>query len=136
MYRADQLAMELLSSASCKIGTLAYYCGLLAGFVCTGGRKVPDFYPWPEKNGALFEIGGVMSASFNSEELDLLAKILEQACAEMTVTDEVTRSLIAKRILHLAQRGERDPRKLLDYATNVVAARCAMADSQGSSTTL
>ena len=77
-----------------------------------------------------------MSASFNSEELDLFAKILKQVCAEMTVTDEVTKSLIATRILHLAQEGERDPQKLFDYATNVVAARCAMADSHGSSTIL
>ena len=74
-----------------------------------------------------------MSPSFNSEELGLFAKILEQACAETNVVDDVTRSLIATRILHRAQDGERDPKQLLSYATDFVAARCAMADSHGSS---
>ena len=58
-----------------------------------------------------------MSASFNSEEVKLFEKILQRACAEMNVQDEATRSLIAMRIMHLAEQGVRDPVLLLSRAT-------------------
>jgi hypothetical protein len=57
-----------------------------------------------------------MSASFNSEELSLFATILDRACAGIQACDQATRELVAVRILHLAQEGERDPERLLEYA--------------------
>ena len=57
-----------------------------------------------------------MSASFNSEELKFFEEILEHACAEMNVQDEAIKSLIAMRIMQLAEGGERDPDLLLSRA--------------------
>ena len=74
-----------------------------------------------------------MSASFNSEELKLFAEILNRTCTEMNVRDDATRSLIALRIMHLAEEGERDPDKLRDYARSFIGARCSMADAYGTS---
>jgi len=60
-----------------------------------------------------------MSTSFNSEELDLFANVLDRACAQMLIHDEVTRNLIATRIFHLAEGGERNPDRLLRYAKSM-----------------
>jgi hypothetical protein len=57
-----------------------------------------------------------MSASYKPEEIDLCASILDRACAHLTTHDQVTKELIGLRILHAAERGERDPQRLLGYA--------------------
>jgi hypothetical protein len=55
-------------------------------------------------------------ASFNPEEMALCASVLDLACARIRTKDDITTELLGTRILHAAERGERDPDRLLEYA--------------------
>lgn len=56
-----------------------------------------------------------MSAFYKPEEIDLLASVIDRACAEKTMTD-VDKEILAMRILRAAENGERDPARLLKVA--------------------
>jgi hypothetical protein len=52
--------------------------------------------------------GFILKNSFKPREVALLADVVDRACAEIGGCDEDTKSLIAMRVLALAERGERD----------------------------
>jgi hypothetical protein len=57
-----------------------------------------------------------MTGSFDPEEVTLLASVFDRACKELKIRDEARETLVACRIVRLADQGERDPEKLLTYA--------------------
>jgi hypothetical protein len=57
-----------------------------------------------------------MSAFYQPKEIDLLASVLDRACAEKPVIKEADKEAVAVRILYEAERGERDPDRLLKRA--------------------
>lgn len=56
-----------------------------------------------------------MTVFYKSEEIDLLATVMDRASAKMTMTD-VDKEILALRILRAAEEGERDPDRLLETA--------------------
>ncbi len=64
--------------------------------------------------------------SFNPEAIDLLQAVLDEAWASLLPEQQVctSRSVLAKRVLELAAKGERDRDRLRTYAlTGIVLAR-------------
>ena len=57
-----------------------------------------------------------MRSSFNPDEVNLLAKVVEEACLKVGCADERAKEMLAVRILDHAARGERDFDKLLMFA--------------------
>ncbi|MFZ5675654.1 MAG: hypothetical protein ACOZAM_22065 [Pseudomonadota bacterium] len=56
-----------------------------------------------------------MTVFYKSEEIDLLATVMDRASAKMTMTD-VDKEILALRILRAAEEGECDPDRLLETA--------------------
>jgi hypothetical protein len=54
-----------------------------------------------------------MSAFYQPKEIDLFASVLDRACAQKSVNEPVDKEILAMRILHAAEKGERDPERLL-----------------------
>ncbi len=54
-----------------------------------------------------------MSAIYRPDEIQLLASVLDRACAETYVRKRIDRAILAMRILNAAAMGERDPERLL-----------------------
>jgi hypothetical protein len=56
--------------------------------------------------------------NFDSETLAILEGVLDEACASMQAgrNGNITRTTLAKRIQNLADKGERNPARLLDGA--------------------
>lgn len=57
-----------------------------------------------------------MSGSYQPKELDLFASVLDRACARNPVAHESEKEKIATRIMYEAEKGERDPDRLLKVA--------------------
>jgi hypothetical protein len=62
---------------------------------------------------------------FNASELDVLTRVLRQACADVGPIDDRIRSKIANRILSLACDGERDFETLRRHAIAGLQRRAA-----------
>jgi hypothetical protein len=58
-----------------------------------------------------------MQHAYKPREVIMLAQVVDQACADLGCCDEVTREIIAVRVIAYADRGERDFEKLLAHAT-------------------
>jgi hypothetical protein len=54
--------------------------------------------------------------SFDPEIITLMGVAFEKACSSISVPDQSTRELVAKKIVELAQRGERDPIRMSEHA--------------------
>jgi hypothetical protein len=57
-----------------------------------------------------------MTGSFSPDELSVLQRIVELAAAELGITDEKEKSLIAARAIAVAERGEWDFELLMSHA--------------------
>jgi hypothetical protein len=62
--------------------------------------------------------GAHMGNSFNPDEMNLLAKVVDEACRKVGCADERAKEILAMRVLRLAARGERDFGALLSAALN------------------
>jgi len=77
-------------------------------------------------------------AAFDSEDTELLGAAFEAAWEKLTTAGSalaedsqaaLTRELLAKRIIELAKRGERDPDRLVESALDHLAKSQATCDS-------
>jgi len=59
-----------------------------------------------------------MQNSFNPNEVNILAKVVDEACQRLGHVDDVTKQNLAARVLDYAAQGERDFDKLLSVALN------------------
>jgi hypothetical protein len=59
-----------------------------------------------------------MENSFNPKEVDILAKVVDEACQKLGYVDETTKQMLAHRVLNYAAQGERDFETLLSIALN------------------
>ena len=66
-----------------------------------------------------------MNNSFNPSEVDMLAKVVDEACQKLGYFDNATKLNVAARVLDYAGQGERDSEKLLSIALNGKAIACA-----------
>jgi hypothetical protein len=68
---------------------------------------------------------------FESKDLTFFTAVLERACSDIQYLDESRREVIAARILHLAQTGERDFEALRKYAvaSNLVTVQASPSGS-------
>jgi hypothetical protein len=57
-----------------------------------------------------------MKNSFNPNEVEVLAKVVDEACQKLGHDDEMTKQNLAARVLHYAAQGERDFNTLLSVA--------------------
>lgn len=57
-----------------------------------------------------------MSAFYQPKEIDLFASVLDRACAQKPVAADIDKEIAAARIFYAAERGERDPERLLKCA--------------------
>lgn len=60
--------------------------------------------------------------SFNPTEVDIMAKVVDEACQKLGYVDDTTKQMVAYRVLNFAAQGERDFGKLLEVALNMRAA--------------
>jgi hypothetical protein len=60
--------------------------------------------------------------SFNPAEVDIMAKVVDEACQKLGYVDETTKQMLAYRVLNYAAQGERDFETLLSIALNGKAA--------------
>ena len=60
--------------------------------------------------------------SFNPTEVDIMAKVVDEACQKLGYVDDTTKQMVAYRVLNFAAQGERDFDKLLEVALNMKAA--------------
>ena len=56
--------------------------------------------------------------SFNPNEVEILAKVVDEACLKLGYVDETTKQMLAYRVLQYASQGERDFETLLSIALN------------------
>jgi hypothetical protein len=61
-------------------------------------------------------------SSFNPNEVDMLAKVVDEACQKLGYVDDTTKQMVAYRVINYAAQGERDFDKLLEIALNMKAA--------------
>lgn len=59
-----------------------------------------------------------MNNSYNPNEVDILAKVVDEACLKLGCVDEVAKQAIAARVLNYAAQGKRDFETLLSVALN------------------
>ena len=59
-----------------------------------------------------------MQNSFNPNEVDILAKVVDEACQKLGYVDETTKQMLAYRVLNYAAQGERDFETLLSVVLN------------------
>ena len=59
-----------------------------------------------------------MNNSFNPNEVELLAKVIDAACQKVGCADERAKEMLALRVLDHAAQGERDFDALLSAALN------------------
>ena len=59
-----------------------------------------------------------MQNSFNPNEVEMLAKVVDEACQKLGYVDETTKQMLAHRVLNSAAKGERDFETLLSIALN------------------
>lgn len=59
-----------------------------------------------------------MDNSFNPKEMDVLVKVVDEACQKLGGVDEATRQMVATRVLNYAAQGKRDFETLLSVALN------------------
>jgi hypothetical protein len=59
-----------------------------------------------------------MQNSFNPNEVDILAKVVDVACQRLGYVDDTTKQMLAYRVLNYAAEGERDFETLLSIALN------------------
>jgi hypothetical protein len=70
------------------------------------------------------------NASFSPEEISLMAVAFENACRSLqTSGDTVTREAVAKKIIELAEKGERDPIRMAESALKSMRTQIECADS-------
>src|SRR5215831_6838817 len=78
------------------------------------------------------------NAAFDSEDTELLGAAFEAAWEKLTTAGSalaegseaaLTRELLAKRIIEMAKRGERDPYRLVENALDHLARSRATSDS-------
>jgi hypothetical protein len=63
-------------------------------------------------------VQAVEQQSFGPEDIEILSNVFEEAVRELRLVDRTdpATQLVAKRIIELAQQGERDPIRLRDMA--------------------
>ena len=59
-----------------------------------------------------------MKNAFNPKEVEVLAKVVDEACLKVGCADERAKEMLALRVLDHAAQGERDFEKLLSVALN------------------
>ena len=57
-----------------------------------------------------------MKNAFNPHEMNILAKVVDEACLKVGCADERAKELLALRVLDRAARGERDFETLMSVA--------------------
>jgi hypothetical protein len=57
-----------------------------------------------------------MQNSFNPTEVNILAKVIDEACLKLGRIDDMTKENVAARVLDYAAQGERDFETLLSVA--------------------
>jgi len=63
-----------------------------------------------------------MQNSFNPNEVDILAKVVDEACLKLGAIDDATKEHLATRVFFYAAQGERDFDTLLSVALGRKAA--------------
>jgi hypothetical protein len=59
-----------------------------------------------------------MQNSFNPSEVDILDKVVDEACRKLGRSDDATKENVASRVFFYAAQGERDFDTLLSVALN------------------
>lgn len=59
-----------------------------------------------------------MQNLFTPDEIDVLAKVIDEVCRKLSIVDDATKQFLAERLLDYAAQGERDFETLFSIAVN------------------